>query len=33
MTVSEIEAMPDQEFREWVIYLTRIKPELEQTQS
>jgi len=21
--------MPDTEFREWVIYLTRIKPELE----
>lgn len=29
-SVSEIEEMPETEFREWIIYLTRIKPEFEK---
>lgn len=28
--VHEIEALPDETFREWLIYLTKIKPEVEK---
>lgn len=31
-TVAEIEAMPDTEFREWCIYLTRLKPEFDSVK-
>jgi len=31
--VSDIEAMPETEFREWVIYLTKIKPEIDRQGS